>query len=160
MGEIANQIVAEVGGWPGVKSGPHRFGGVEFRVAGHEIGHLHGDRLADLPFPVAVRRELVESGRALPHHVLPDTGWVSFRLGGMEDVHAAIGLFRLNYDRITAAAAEGSEPESAAAEEPEVHGGEESDLGVIDVNHRDGTAESTMHVFDEAEAGAREREPA
>jgi hypothetical protein len=120
MGAIAYQIRAEVGGWPGVETGSHRFGGVEFRVAGHEIGHLHGDRLADLPFPTRIRRELVESGRALPHHVLPDSGWVSFRIGGPDDVTAVVALFRLNYDRITAAAREPSqqEPEEHPAEEP------------------------------------------
>src|SRR3712207_7057353 len=42
------------------------FGGVEFRVRGHEIGHLHGSRLADLPFPVRMRKELVAGGKAEP----------------------------------------------------------------------------------------------
>lgn len=109
---IADRIRDEVGGWKGVQAGSHRFGGIEFRVAGHEIGHLHGDRLADLPFPVRIRRELVENGRAEPHHVLPDTGWVSFRIGSAEDVDPAVALFRLNYDRITAAAAKAETPES------------------------------------------------
>lgn len=112
MGAIADRIREEVGGWAGVESGSHRFGGIEFRVAGHEIGHLHGDRLADLPFPVRIRRELVESGRALPHHVLPDTGWVSYRIGSEDDVPGAIALFRLNYERITAAVA----PDEASGE--------------------------------------------
>lgn len=111
MGMIADRIRDEVGGWEGVEAGSHRFGGIEFRVAGHEIGHLHGDRLADLPFPVRIRRELVESGRAEPHHVLPDSGWVSFRIGTEEDVGEAVALFRLNYDRISAAAAKAETPE-------------------------------------------------
>jgi hypothetical protein len=115
MGAIAD----EVGRWPGVKVAPHRFGGIEFRVSGHEIGHLHGDRLADLPFPVRIRRELVGAGRALPHHVLPDSGWVSYRIHGPGDVDGAVALFRLNYERITAAAALGDAPEGAdSAEEP------------------------------------------
>jgi hypothetical protein len=116
MGDIADRIREEVGGWDGVESGSHRFGGIEFRVAGHEIGHLHGDRLADLPFPVRIRRELVKSGQALPHHVLPDTGWVSYRIGSEDDVPGAIALFRLNYERITAAAARAEAPESAESD--------------------------------------------
>ena len=32
--------------------------------------------LLDLPFPVKIRNELVESGRAEVHHVLPESGWV------------------------------------------------------------------------------------
>jgi hypothetical protein len=102
MSDVSEGIRAAVEVWPGVEARPHRFGGVEFRVRGHEIGHLHGDRLADLPFPVRMRRDLVESGRAQPHHVLPDTGWVSYRIHGPGDGPGAIELFRLNYERLTA----------------------------------------------------------
>lgn len=99
---IAQQIEQELLTWTGVESVPHRFGGREFRANNHEIGHLHGSRLADLPFPRRVRDELIAAGRAVPHHVMPDSGWVSFRIDGAADVDAAIALFRLNYERITA----------------------------------------------------------
>jgi Family of unknown function (DUF5519) len=99
MESIASLITREVTSWPGVSAAPHRFGGVEFRLGRRELGHLHGDRLADLPFPVRVREQLVDEGRVSPHHVLPDSGWVSFRIRGEADVPEAIALFRLNYDR-------------------------------------------------------------
>ena len=99
---ISERIEAEVTGWPGVEGRPHRFNGVEFRVNGHEIGHLHGDRLADLPFPRRVREELVEAGEAEVHHVMPQTGWVSYRIRQPEDVEGALALFRKNYERLTA----------------------------------------------------------
>jgi hypothetical protein len=99
---IADEIEREVRSWPGVEVKPHRYGGVEFRVNGHEIGHLHGSRLADLPFPVRTRKDLVAAGRARPHHVLPQTGWVSYPIGGEEDVKGVLELFRLNYERLTA----------------------------------------------------------
>ncbi len=102
MTSIREKIEGEVGGWPGVETRGHRFGGVEFRVAGHEIGHLHGDRLADLPFPVRMREELVAAGEAQEHHVLPRTGWVSYRIRGDGDIDGALGLFRKNYERLTA----------------------------------------------------------
>jgi hypothetical protein len=102
MTSIREKIEGEVGGWPGVETRGHRFGGVEFRVAGHELGHLHGDTLADLPFPVRMREELVAAGEAQEHHVLPRTGWVSYRIGGDGDVEGALGLFRKNYERMTA----------------------------------------------------------
>lgn len=102
MASVAEAIRREVAGWPGVEEKPHRFGGIEFRVLGHEIGHLHGDRLADLPFPVKVRKELVARGKARLHHVLPETGWTSYPIRGEEDVPGALELFRLNYDRLTA----------------------------------------------------------
>ena len=102
MASARERITAEVAGWPGVERRPHRFGGVEFRVNGHEIGHLHGDSLADLPFPVRIRKELVEAGRARTHHVLPETGWVSYPIRGPGDVAGAVDLFRMSYERLTA----------------------------------------------------------
>ena len=101
MARAAKEIVREVSGWPGVEARPHRFGGTEFRVGGHEIGHVHGDRQADLPFPMRVREELVASGRASLHHLLPETGWVTYYVGDEDDVGRVVELFRLNYDRLT-----------------------------------------------------------
>lgn len=100
MGAVVETITREVLSWPGVTSAPHRFGGTEFRLGRIELGHLHGNRLADLPFPRALRDELVEKGEAEPHHVLPHTGWVSRRIGSADDVTAVIRLFRQNYDRV------------------------------------------------------------
>jgi hypothetical protein len=54
-------VIREVSSWEGVTVHEHRFGGVEFRVARRELGHLHA-RFADLPFPRRVRDELVEAG--------------------------------------------------------------------------------------------------
>jgi hypothetical protein len=98
-GSIQEAIVREVAGWPGVTTGRHRFGGIEFRLGRRELGHLHGSRLADLPFPLLVRNELVAAGRAEPHHIYPDSGWVSYFIAGEADVARVIELFRLNYDR-------------------------------------------------------------
>jgi Family of unknown function (DUF5519) len=74
---------------------------VEFRLGKVELGHLHGDRLADLPFPTKVRNDLVGQGRAEPHHVLPSSGWVSRPIHDRADVDEVIALFRLNYERLT-----------------------------------------------------------
>jgi hypothetical protein len=103
--DIAGRIAAEVLSWEGVTEHEHRFGGREFRLGRRELGHLHGDRLADLPFKKVVRDMLVETGRALPHHVLPATGWVSRPISGEEDVSEVIELFRLAYERAKVAEA-------------------------------------------------------
>ena len=110
---VAETIRGELLSWDGVTAEPHRFGGVEFLLGRRELGHLHGDRLADLPFPRRVRDELVESGRARPHHVLPDSGWVSVSIVGPEDVANVLGLFRMSYDRAVEA-----ERRRAAADTP------------------------------------------
>jgi hypothetical protein len=94
----ANQIHAAVTEWPGVESHPHRFGGTEYRLGRREIGHIHGDSLVDIPFPKRVRDEVVAEGRAAPHHVLPESGWVSCYLAAPADVSRAIDLLRLSFD--------------------------------------------------------------
>ena len=85
-------------GWDGVSASPHRFGGTEYRLGKRELGHIHGDHLVDIPFPTRVRDEIVASGQALPHHVMPESGWVSFYLVGEEDVERAISLLRRSYE--------------------------------------------------------------
>lgn len=102
---VSAQVEQAVGGWDGVTTEPHRFGGVEFRVGRRELGHLHGDHLADLPFTVKMRDELIEAGRVERHHVLPDTGWASRRIRDESDVADVIALFRLQYERATARSA-------------------------------------------------------
>jgi hypothetical protein len=96
---IHQAIVREISAWPGVTSGRHRFGGTEFRYGRRELGHLHGNRLADLPFPLLVRNELVAAGRAEPHHIYPESGWVSYFIHNNTDIPRVVALFRLNYDR-------------------------------------------------------------
>jgi len=98
---IAKRIEREVASWPGVSVLPHRFGGIEFKMGRRELGHLHGSRLADLPFPVRIREQLVATGKAEPHHILPQSGWVSVYIRGEEDVENVIALFRLSYERST-----------------------------------------------------------
>ena len=92
-------IATTVQSWPGVEAAAHRFGGVEFRVGRRELGHLHGDRIADLPFPRRVRDELIADGRARPHHVLPTSGWITVSIRSPEDAENAIELFRMAYER-------------------------------------------------------------
>jgi hypothetical protein len=100
--EISEVIERELLSWPDVTAGSHRFGGREFRVGKLEIGHLHGSQVADLPFPRAVRDELVARGEVAPHHHLPNSGWVSFHLRGEQDIPAVLALFRRNYERLRA----------------------------------------------------------
>jgi predicted DNA-binding protein (MmcQ/YjbR family) len=66
-----------------------------------ELGHIHGDRLVDIPFPKPVRDELVSTGQAEPHHILPDTGWISFFLKSEADIDHAIKLMRTSFDLAT-----------------------------------------------------------
>ena len=97
--DIATSIEREVASWPGVTVVSHGFGFVEFHVGRRELGHLHGNRLADVPFPVRIREQLVAAGKAAHHHNHPESGWISFYFSDEHDVERALELFRLNYER-------------------------------------------------------------
>ena len=94
----SDKIRQAVLSWPEVEAYRHRFGGEEYRLGRREIGHIHGDHMVDIPFPVKVRHEVVAAGRAEPHHILPDSGWVSLFLLDAADVDRAIELLRLSFD--------------------------------------------------------------
>ena len=101
MSKILERIRDEILSWPDVTAGPHRFGGLEFRLDKREMGHIHGDRLTDLPFPMNTRNELVNSGRVSPHHVLPQSGWISYWITkGENDIPSVVELFRMRYDQL------------------------------------------------------------
>ena len=99
----SERVTAEVTSWPGVEAGPGRRGEFAFRVAGHEIGHLHGDRAAHFGFPRDVGAELREQGRVGPHPVNPhSTKMAARRIENEADVDDVIEVMRLNYDRVMA----------------------------------------------------------
>jgi hypothetical protein len=84
--------------WPGVTAHPHRFGGTEFRLGKRELGHIHGDHLVDIPFPRKMRDEIIATRRAEPHHILPNSGWISFYLNEPDDIERAITLLRQSFE--------------------------------------------------------------
>jgi hypothetical protein len=103
--EAQTTIVNTVTAWEGVTHHPHRFGGIEFLLGKREIGHIHGDYLVDIPFPKKVRDELVAARQAQPHHVLPESGWISYYLRTQADIDHAIDLLRRSYEIASAQAA-------------------------------------------------------
>jgi Family of unknown function (DUF5519) len=97
---ITETIKKKILSWPGVTSNTYRFGGIEFRVNKRDMGHIHGDKLADLPFPNTIRKNLIASGKALPHIIYPESMWVSYFINSEEDISQIVELFRLQYDRL------------------------------------------------------------
>lgn len=95
--DAQKRIVSAVREWAEVEVRPHRYGGFEFRLGKRELGHVHGDSLVDIPFPKQVRNEIVASGEAEPHHILPNSGWVSLFLRANEDVERAIKLLERSF---------------------------------------------------------------
>jgi hypothetical protein len=93
-----NTIESNVSDCPGINVEPHdRGGGREFTLNGREIGHIHNSRLVDIPFAKRIRDILIEKERAQKHHVLPDSGWVSYYVQSDEDIDGALWLLRISY---------------------------------------------------------------
>lgn len=90
-------LIQTVSGWPRVGIAPHRFGGTEFQLGNVEVGHVHSNGLVDIPFTRRLREQLVAGGDAELHHILPETGWISFYMHGDADVPQALRLMRLSY---------------------------------------------------------------
>jgi predicted DNA-binding protein (MmcQ/YjbR family) len=98
MRNAKKRITEAVTSWGEITLAPHRFGGTAFMLGKRELGHIHGDRLVDIPFPKPVRDELVSTGQAKPHHILPDSGWISLFLKSETDIDHAIKLMRTSFD--------------------------------------------------------------
>jgi hypothetical protein len=99
----SERITEEVTSWPGVEAGPGSRGEFGFRVGGHEIGHLHGDRTAHFGFPREIGAELHEQGRVGPHPVnRHSTKMAARQIQSEADIDEVIALMRLNYDRVAA----------------------------------------------------------
>ncbi|WP_458719707.1 hypothetical protein [Candidatus Nitrosocosmicus sp. R] len=49
IGNIANKFINEIQRWEGIEIKPHAFGGFQFKIDGIDIGHIHGDKIVDLP---------------------------------------------------------------------------------------------------------------
>ncbi|MBW7453224.1 luciferase family protein [Paenibacillus sepulcri] len=93
-------LTDELLSWAGVTVQPHRFGGIEFQLEGKEIGHLHDDRLFDLLLPKAERDVWIRAGKAEPHHIYPESGWISIYMRTEEDIAHAIEIARAKYERM------------------------------------------------------------
>ncbi len=78
MGVATEMIKQEILSWPGASARPHQLVGIGFYVNTKEMGHLLGEKLIALPFSPQTRKNVVDFGRALPHHIYPESEWVSY----------------------------------------------------------------------------------
>jgi hypothetical protein len=96
---VIEKLLAELSSWDQLVIAPHSMNGLEFLLGKKEIGHIHLDGTLDLPFPVALRQELIAAGKAQRHHWLPDSGWVAYSVRSEADIAGAIELLALAYQR-------------------------------------------------------------
>jgi hypothetical protein len=101
--ELLAEVERGVLGWPGTTAESGRFHSVAFRYGKREIGHIHRDRIADLPVTPEMREEVLSKGRAKPHRA-GSKGYVSYPVEDGEDVSTVLDILGRNYERAKAAA--------------------------------------------------------
>lgn len=85
-----------------------------------EIGHLHRDRIADLPVTPEIREALLAKGRAHPHRA-DLKGYGRYPLQNPEDVSIVIEVLGRNYAHAK------TDTESVARSHAESHKGSENE---------------------------------
>lgn len=117
---FALTVMEEVRRWPGVELRPHpsaatpgETDGVEFRLNGRQVGHVHADCSVHLTLTKALKARVVGDRLAEPLDFAPTSGWAMFNPIAAADASHAIWLLRLNYvrlrrQRLTPLAAAGS----------------------------------------------------
>lgn len=94
---LMSEIIKEIKTWEGVSLHTHRYGGIEFRVANKEIGHLHGGGLLDILFDKHTKDVLVKNKRISEHHLIKNTGWGSLYIRENSDFQEIVYLLRISF---------------------------------------------------------------
>jgi hypothetical protein len=97
MSDLYMPLEQEIKTWDGIHAVPHRFGGVEFQWNHTEVGHIHRGGMMDIPFTRRIRDALLDAQLVEPHHLLPETGWITFYIRTAQDLDTARTLMRLSY---------------------------------------------------------------
>ena len=104
---FALKVIDEVRRWPGVEMRPHashreagETDGVESRLYGRQIGHMHGDCGVHLSLTKALKETVLSEQLAEPLDDASTAGWTMFNPICTDDADRAIWLLRLNYVRL------------------------------------------------------------
>ena len=104
------KIRREIRSWPDVKHSSHKLGGHQFNWRGEELGHIHSNGVADLKLTFKEKDEVIRGYLAVPHHVVPTNSWVTFYIERGDQVQHVVDLFRIPYQRLTAAGGSSEKP--------------------------------------------------
>lgn len=95
------RIFAAATSWPGVTlTGPGERGEMSLMLGRHEVGHLHGDRVAHVLLGMELGRRLRDEGRVEPHPITDRPNLAARRIDRPGDVEDVLELLGLNYDRL------------------------------------------------------------
>jgi hypothetical protein len=104
---FAMRVMDEVRRWPGVELRQHASStepgsadGLEFRLYGKQIGHVHSDCSVHLALTKALKASLLDEQLAEPMPNASTSGWAMLSPLSENDAPHAIWLLRLNYVRL------------------------------------------------------------
>lgn len=95
--DYIDDIENEVLSWKNTSIGSHKYGGLQFNLNQKELGHIHGNGILDILFNRKIKSALIKEGKAEPHHIFKDSGWVTFRIQTEQDKLSAIELLKYSY---------------------------------------------------------------
>jgi hypothetical protein len=90
--------------WPEVTRSRHRLGGRQFNYRGIEMGHIHSNGVADIRLNAREHDDVLARGLAQPHHVAPQSTWVTYYIDARSDAQNVDGLFEIPFRRLNGAA--------------------------------------------------------
>jgi hypothetical protein len=99
LNDWLDQIESEMLLIPDIKLSLHRYGGIQFNYGTKELGHLHSNGLLDILTSKATKSIYLSKGIATNHHVMPQSGWISFYISTNEDQKQAVVLLKEAYEQ-------------------------------------------------------------
>jgi hypothetical protein len=92
-----DEIERSVLSWEKTSAGFHKYGGLQFNVNNHEIGHIHSHGLLDILFRKEIKEQLLKEGKVEDHHIFKKSGWVSIHIRNEADKKLALELLEYSY---------------------------------------------------------------
>jgi hypothetical protein len=94
------RITRQLLDWPDVTRSRHRLGGRQFNRRDIEMGHIHSNGVVDIRLSRSEHDEVIRRQLARPHHVAPQSSWVTYYLAGTNDTERVVELFRIPFQRL------------------------------------------------------------
>jgi hypothetical protein len=95
--DCLDDIEEAVDRWDQVSVSIHKYGGTQFNIGNHELGHLHGNGLLDVLLNRHLKAEVMKHPNVLEHHIFKNSGWISFWIKTPDDRRLAISILSTAY---------------------------------------------------------------
>ncbi|MFP4324241.1 MAG: luciferase family protein [Anaerolineales bacterium] len=91
------RIIAALGRWEDVECRQHRYRSTDVFLGLAEVARVHANGVLDLRYNQPLAQALIAEGKATPHEMYPDSGWVNFHVHCERHVPQALWLLEVAY---------------------------------------------------------------